>query len=130
MVLLVNLKILLGRSNIKGIRSLDCSLTKEVVQPKRRTRPLGSKSGFNPGKGNSNLGQNPCQGGPSKNKKDDKFDYLKVITNEIMGSSSLGNIPKFVVEVDKMQVQDEQPQEYVVKETASENEDGENAAKM
>ena len=47
-----------------------------------------------------------------------------------MGSSNLGNIPKVVVEVDKMEVQDEQPQEYVVKETASENEDEDNAAKM
>ena len=44
-----------------------------------------------------------------------------------MGSNNLGNIPK-VVEVDKMQVQEEQPQEYVVKETANENEDMKNVA--
>ena len=71
-----------------------------------------------------------AKGDPSKNKKNDKSYALKVTTSEIVGSNSLGNIPKVVSEVDKMQVQDEQPQEYVVKEIAIENEDRENVAKM
>ena len=81
------------------------------VQPKRRTRPLGSKFGFNPGKGNSNLGRNSSQGAPSKNEKDDKSDALKVTTNEIVGNNSLEKIQKVVDEVDKVQVQEEQPQD-------------------
>ena len=48
------------------------------VQPKMRTRPLGLKPGFNPGKGNSNLDRNSGQGGLSKNEKDDKSNALKV----------------------------------------------------
>ena len=71
-----------------------------------------------------------AKGDPSKNKKNDKSYALKVTTSETVGRNSLGNIPKVVSEVDKMQVQDEQPQEYVVKEIAIENEDKENVAKM
>ena len=100
------------------------------VQPKRRTRPLGSKPGFNPGKGNSNLGRNSGQGGPSKNEKDDKYDSLKVTTNENVGNNSLEKISKVIAEVDKVQVQEEQPQDYVIKETANENEDKENVVNM
>ena len=57
------------------------------VQPKRRTRPLGSKFGFNPGKGNSNLGRNSSQGAPSKNEKDDKSDALKVLETTALKKS-------------------------------------------
>ena len=91
---------------------------------------MGSKSGFNLGKGNYNLGQNSGQGGPSKNDKDEKSNSLKVTTKEIVGNNSLEKIPKVVAEVDKIQVQEEQPQDNVVKETANENEDRENVANM
>ena len=61
---------------------------------------MGSKFGFNLGKGNSNLGRNSGKGDPSKNEKDDKSDALKVSTVQIVGSTSLGNIPKVVAKVD------------------------------
>ena len=47
-----------------------------------------------------------------------------------MGNNSLEKILKVVAEVDKVQVQEEQPQDYVVKEIANENENGENVANM
>ena len=76
------------------------------------------------------MGQNSGHGGPSKNEKDEKYDALKVTTNEIVGNNNLEKIPKVIVKVDKVQVQEEQPQDYVVKETANENEDRENVANM
>ena len=47
-----------------------------------------------------------------------------------MGNNGLEKILKVVAEVDKVQVQEEQPQDYVVKETTNENEDRENVANM
>ena len=63
---------------------------------------MGSKFGFNLGKGNSNLGRNSGKGGPSTNEKDDKSDALKVSTVKIVWSTSLGNIPKVVAKVDRI----------------------------
>ena len=63
---------------------------------------MGSKSGYNPGKKNSNLGRNSSQGGPSKNEKDDNSDALKVSNTEIVGSNNLENNPKVIAEVDKV----------------------------
>ena len=70
---------------------------------------MDSKYGFNPVKGNSNLGRNSGQWGPSKNENDDKFDDVKVFTTKMVRCNSFEKIAKVDAEVDKVQNKEEQP---------------------
>ena len=54
---------------------------------------MGSKIGFNPSKGHSNLRQNPSQGDPFKGKKLDNYVAVKAVATKILEVT-----PKMVLE--------------------------------
>lgn len=56
------------------------------VQPKRKTKPLGSKTSFNPNKGHYNLGQNFAQDDSFKGKKMNNLGVIKVFATEVLGN--------------------------------------------